>query len=78
MRIVSQNRECDVNYDAVQVCSEEINGNHIIVAVLQYFEDEDKCCKFGEYESKERCLEVMDSIRNSYMRDRKVFLMPEE
>ena len=78
MRIVSQNRECDVNYDAVQVISEEINGKHIIAAVLQYFEDEDRCCKFGEYESKERCLEVMDSIRNSYMRDRKVFLMPEE
>lgn len=78
MRIVSQNRECDVNYDAVQVLSEEINGEHIITAALQYFKDGDKWCELGKYEYKERCLEVMESVRTSYMHDKKVFLMPEE
>lgn len=78
MRIVGKFRDCDVNYDVVQVCYEKTNGENIIIAVLQCFEDGDKWCKLGKYESKERCLEVMENIRTAYMHDKKVFLMPEE
>lgn len=78
MRIISQNRENDVNYDRVQIVYKKCNDSHTVIGVLGFFEDGDKCCILGSYATKERCLEVMESIRTSYMHDKKVFLMPEE
>lgn len=78
MRIVSQDRNNDINYDITHIGYQKENDKHIIYAIIQCFENRDKWCELGIYESKERCIEVMESIRNSYIHDSKVFLMPEE
>lgn len=78
MRIVSQNKECDVNYDTANIYCQKIDDDYIIQAIIQSFEKGNRYIMLGIYKSDERCLEVMESIRNSYIHDSKVFLMPEE
>lgn len=78
MRIISQTRENDINYDNVMVCYEKYDGEHIVVAALDFFEESEKLCKLGTYSSKEKCLEVMQSIRERYNIGAKFYQMPEE
>lgn len=79
MRIISQNRESDVNYDK---CSIEYdydeNGKHVVFADFTYGETVRTGILLGIYASKERCLQVMEYIRSSYSYGSQLYLMPEE
>lgn len=84
MRIVSQDKCCDINYDNVQIMYQELDGSeeylgcrHAVTAVLSFFEQGDKWCILGSYESKERCLEVMERIRSSYFKGSRIYFIPE-
>lgn len=79
MRIINQGRESDVNYDKCSIeydCDDK--GKHIVFADFTYGETVRTGISLGIYVSKERCLQVMESIRNSYSYGTQVYLMPEE
>lgn len=78
MRIVSQDKYCDVNYDKIQIIHQKREGYHCVVAVLQVWKDGDCLLPLGEYESEQKCLEVMERVRNSYARGAKIYYMPPE
>lgn len=78
MRIISQTRENDINYDMVELAYSKHEDVHMVVAVVGHAENIDRCCKLGTYSSKERCLKVMKSIRESYNIGAKFYQMPEE
>lgn len=78
MRIVSQDRLNDLNYGNIQLMYQKRDGDHIVSVILGYFIEGERWMEIGKYESKLRCIKVMENIRNAYACDKKVFLMPEE
>lgn len=79
MRIISQSRESDVNYDKCSIeYDRDENGKHVIAATFTYEVDVHCGIILGRYPTKQRCLDVMASINDSYRCSSKVHLMPEE
>ena len=79
MRIINQSRESDVNYDKCSIeYDHDENGKHVVFADFTYGETVRTGISLGAYVSKERCLQVMESIGNSYCYGSQRYLMPEE
>lgn len=80
MRIISQNREVDVNYDKYDIeysCPQD--DTYVIAAASSTISGENRCgVMLGKYPSEERCLEIMSKIRERYIMDQKIYMMPEE
>lgn len=74
MRIVNRWGTVDLPYEKLIILYDKALDSHYVKASEGY----KVSIILGEYESKERCFEVMESIRTSYMHDKKVFIVPEE
>lgn len=77
MRIVNRWGTVDLPYEKIVILHGKALDSHYVKA-SDSFGYITNSIILGEYESKERCLEVMENIRTAYMHDKKVFLMPEE
>ncbi len=77
MRIVNRWGTVDIPYEKIIIFYDKVSDSYYVKA-SDGFDCITDSIILGEYESKERCLEVMKSIRTSYMHDKKVFLMPGE
>lgn len=77
MRIVNRWGTVDLPYEKLIILYDKALDSHCVKASegFDYITDS---IILGEYESKKRCFEVMQSIRTSYMHDKKVFIVPEE
>ena len=70
MRIVSQDKMRDINYEAINLTvrknvDTEIKGCHEIFEIMV----EENYCILAKYKTKERALEVMQEIRTAYIRN---------
>lgn len=75
MRIVNKWGTVDIPYEKLIILYyKELDGHYVKASNCFNFITDP--IVLGKYESEERCLEVMESIRTSYMHDKKVFLMP--
>lgn len=77
MRIVNRWGTVDIPYEKLIIFYNKALDSHYVKVSdgFNYIRDS---IILGEYESKERCLEVMENIRTAYMHDKKVFIMPKE
>lgn len=64
MRIISQDRTSDIPYDRVILCIWKCSHEKYHICA-SFGSDEKDDFHIGEYESKERCLEIMQEIREA-------------
>lgn len=76
MRIISQHKNVDMPYEKYAICYFLEDGEYIMYAFdVSALEDP---IAIASYKSEERCLEVMQSIRERYNIGAKFYQMPEE
>lgn len=73
MIIVSQDREDIINFDNVKMINREENK----ISVDSNFGRGDFYC-IAKYETEERAKEVLQEIVNTYVRECKTYIMPED
>lgn len=76
MRIISQLKNVDVPYERYSICYLLEKGKYMMYA-FDASAAEDPIA-IGSYKSEEKCLKVMESIRESYNINSKFYQMPEE
>ena len=64
MRIISQDRTSDIPYDRVTLYTCKCPGAIYHICASLGFDEKDDF-HIGEYESKERCIEILQEIRES-------------
>ena len=72
MRIVSSDGCLDIPYERVNLFIDV--DNRSVIA----FDDSENTCTMGTYNSRERVLDVMKDVRDAYVMDFKVYIMPEK
>lgn len=76
MRIISQMKNVDIPYGRYAICYLLEDGKYMMYAFdASAIEDP---IAIASYKSEERCLEVMQSIRERYNIGAKFYQMPEE
>lgn len=76
MRIISQLKNVDVPYEKCAICYFSEDGKYMMYA-FDVSVSEDPIA-IASYKSEEKCLEVMQSIRERYNIGAKFYQMPEE
>lgn len=66
MRIISQNKDCDVQYESVAVAVNSNANEHKIIAYSPYDLESDSYINLGDYETEETARFVLKRIREHY------------